>query len=353
MNILSLSLTNKDGPAIRGMAGTDGVERWAVYDFVNLVCDKNIKDSYGRITFTRLTNDMSEFANEARTLCLSWKFPGRGQQETPTMSIRGLQRLLMILGGKVASEYRALVETTFTRVMAGDRSLIKIIESNSVSNSAINMTFREALVNDPSPGDGPKDDALDSMTLAYQNEDKALELRKRKLEVDIMELAYKKQKTDAHFEYENKQMQIQKDRLEFMKMVSPHGMIDDQVRMMFKDTMMNQMRNDSPLQITNGESNNNPNNKVITLSSVASEIGMRFTSDELKRIGKNLKNIYVDKYGDNPGRHEQSVDGAVRMVNLYTKRDQDMMEQALRDFHTEKHRPSRNIRTLQQLWAGP
>ena len=98
--------------------------------------------------------------------------------ETPTMTIRGLQRLLQILGGKVASKYRALAETTLTRVMAGDRSLIKVIEYNATSNSAISEACRAALVNDPSPGGILKDSALEDITLKYQNEERALDIRR-------------------------------------------------------------------------------------------------------------------------------------------------------------------------------
>ena len=38
--------------------------------------------------------------------CLDLKITGSGQKETPCMSIRGLQRLVMILGGKVVAKYR-------------------------------------------------------------------------------------------------------------------------------------------------------------------------------------------------------------------------------------------------------
>jgi hypothetical protein len=40
--------------------------------------------------------------------CRHFQFPGQGQRLTPCMTIRGLQHLLMILGGKVAAEYRAI-----------------------------------------------------------------------------------------------------------------------------------------------------------------------------------------------------------------------------------------------------
>jgi hypothetical protein len=43
------------------------------------------------------------------------------------MTLCGLQRLLMILGSKVAADFRVIVEGIFTRYMAGDTSMIEEI----------------------------------------------------------------------------------------------------------------------------------------------------------------------------------------------------------------------------------
>ena len=59
---------------------------------------------------------------------------------TPCMTIRGLQRLLMILGGKVAAEYREIVEGVFTRYMAGDTSLIEEVRANAASDAPENVS---------------------------------------------------------------------------------------------------------------------------------------------------------------------------------------------------------------------
>ena len=57
------------------------------------------------------------------------------------MTIRGLQRLLMILGRKVAAEYREIVESVFTRYTAGDTSLIEEVRANAVSDAVgVRMT---------------------------------------------------------------------------------------------------------------------------------------------------------------------------------------------------------------------
>lgn len=65
------------------------------------------------------------------------------------MTIRGLQRLLMILGGKVAAEFREIIEGTFTRVMAGDQSLIEVINANAASQAPVQQAYRAALAQEP------------------------------------------------------------------------------------------------------------------------------------------------------------------------------------------------------------
>ena len=65
------------------------------------------------------------------------------------MTLRGLQRLLMILGGKVASQYREIVEGVFTRYMAGDTSLIEEVRDNAASDAPVNVMARTALEQEP------------------------------------------------------------------------------------------------------------------------------------------------------------------------------------------------------------
>ena len=71
-------------------------------------------DNYAQMTFSRLVANGSEHAKEVTTNCCDFQFPGQGQKSTPCMTLRGLQRLLLILGGKVASQYREIVESVFT-----------------------------------------------------------------------------------------------------------------------------------------------------------------------------------------------------------------------------------------------
>ena len=124
---MEVALQLTDNASLRDMEGHDGKWYFSVYDFINLVTGHELGNAYAYQTFKRLVKPGSEHANDILTNCQDVKFSGHKQKPTPAMTIRGLQRLLMILGGKVAAEYREIVEGVFTRYMAGDTSLIACI----------------------------------------------------------------------------------------------------------------------------------------------------------------------------------------------------------------------------------
>jgi len=69
--------------------------------------------------------------------------------ETPGMTFLGLYKLLFILGGKVAVQFRFAVEGIFTRYIAGDLSLIQEIHTNAASDAPVQQLCRQALTQDP------------------------------------------------------------------------------------------------------------------------------------------------------------------------------------------------------------
>ena len=245
---------------------------------------------------------------------------GRGNGRTKLVSFNDALELIMVLPGKMAKEMRVKFADIIKRYLAGDASLIKEVQANAASSHPIAQMARESLAADVSP------------------EDKALEDRKRKLEVDIME-------SQARYEDEHRKIQIQHERFEFIKSLSPNGVVDDQVRMVFKDSILNAVRNDSGPALSAPD----PSMQPLCLSSVATELGLRFSSDNLKAIGKQVKAAYVAAYGAPPGKHEQFVEGAPRMINLYTKRDKPMVEKAMREFQAQRCEGGHG-RTLVQLW---
>ena len=148
-----LRLTN--GAPIRGMKVIGKGNLFSVYDFM---WNTGAYSSKGVVkkTFSRMVSDGSECQKEVESLCLHFKFEGQGQKPTPCMDVCGLQRLLCLLGGKIAKEYRELATTTLTRVAAGDLSLVEEIESNSVSEEPLQQMAREALAQPATLGDGDR-----------------------------------------------------------------------------------------------------------------------------------------------------------------------------------------------------
>ena len=126
---VALKLTENE--SLRGMRNEDGVWYFSAYDFVNFVTGHERGNEYAGNLIRRLVKPGSAHAEEVQSLWLDFRFPGQGQKSTPCMTLRGLQRLLMILGGRVAAEYREIVEGVFTRYMAGDTSLIEEVRDNA------------------------------------------------------------------------------------------------------------------------------------------------------------------------------------------------------------------------------
>ena len=114
MSVLELCLTSGGNEKkMRGINGRNEEDRWSVFDFINATCGKPEADTYGRKTFYNLIQEGSKYKAEVEKLFLNLKFPGRGQRDTPCMTLKGLQTLLTMLGGKVAAEYRAEATRAF------------------------------------------------------------------------------------------------------------------------------------------------------------------------------------------------------------------------------------------------
>jgi len=299
MSMLLLKITSD--ASIRGMFDSDRTHKFSVYDFLTKA--KNYKDTgaSARKEFARLISDESEYKDEVVALCHYLKFPGSGQRETPCMSIRGLQRLLMILGGKVATEFRKIVEGTFLRVMAGDESLIEEIQANAASDAPLHQVYRQALVQEP---------VHDSFSLERKRKHEDLETQRLATEI------------------QKQQIENGANLLQNLQMVFSDTVIDERTRLIFKDYFLNLATQNSGLAITNGEQRESP----ISLSTVAMDMGHRLTDSEAKKIGIQLKRRYIQEHGTPPPKHDQLVGGRVTRVNSYTTRDRAMIEETIKEF---------------------
>lgn len=71
--------------------------------------------------------------------------------------------------------------------------------------------------------------------------------------------------------------------------------------------------------------------KEITISSRAFELGLRPNHGQLTQIGRRIAKLYREKYGENAriSKRTQWVDGAPREVNVYTEKDIDLIDKAI------------------------
>ena len=151
MSELLLRLT--EDATVRGAITSDGEHVGSVYNFINLACNKRGKFAYK--VWERLTSDNSAYKDELEKLVTLEYVKGLSvhigdlshtkktrRRQTPVMTLRGLQRLMMILGGQVAAEFRAIVEGVFTRYIGGDRSMIEEINAHAVSDAPIHQAYR-------------------------------------------------------------------------------------------------------------------------------------------------------------------------------------------------------------------
>jgi len=77
-----------------------GDGRFSVFDVLVAFGDCNTKDV--RMVLKRLMDSHSEVV----TLCDYFKFPGRGQRETPVTNEQGMYQILMLLPGERGAEFR-------------------------------------------------------------------------------------------------------------------------------------------------------------------------------------------------------------------------------------------------------
>lgn len=77
-----------------------GDGRFSIFDV--LAAFGGCTDKDARMVFKRLTKGHPEVV----TLCDYFKFPGRGQRETPVTDAQGMYQILMLLPGKRGAEFR-------------------------------------------------------------------------------------------------------------------------------------------------------------------------------------------------------------------------------------------------------
>jgi hypothetical protein len=187
---------------VRGATTYDNKQVFSVYDSMALFCGKS--ESYARTTWTRLISEKSTYKSELEGLVYTATFCSstiNRSFDTPCMTLRGLQRLVMILGGKVAGDFRAIVEGVFTRYNAGDMSMIEEIRAHAVSDAPIHQAYRQSLAQEP--------------VVDVAGEKRKLERRDALLELEIQErrLALEERKSHMGVEVDERKLALQEKKL--------------------------------------------------------------------------------------------------------------------------------------------
>ena len=231
-------------------------------------------------------------------------------------SLRDIITLIMVLPGKMAKELRS--------------QFAEIIE-NYIKN---NIFFAGANSSDDSStnGLGFKRKLLE--LLMQEEEVLAKRVNRLQREEEIKKSA---QARVIDERTQNQQLAITAyAEIERIRDPSKPTNTDERTRLMMQDFLQNSILNSMQVvQFTGGQAANKAEvsqNKPISISSVAKELGYKASTNDSKRIGSDLSKRYFKLHGKPPSKHDQLIDGRVTSVNSYTEQDRPLVEQALRAY---------------------
>jgi len=291
----------------------DGIYYLSIRDIIMAVCQKD--DNQASRTWKRDITDLQK--DELKPYWCNYKFPGRGQQDTPIIQYQGALTLMLWLPGDHAKNFRGKAAEILTRYFAGDYTLVQEIEKNSKSESPVNVMARHALENPDFSSD----------------EDAVMKKRRKIQEMDLIDIELQERKQaleSGRIALKDKEVAFFKNSLDILKSIR-NGSVDDRTVLQYEDLIKNATISGTTLAITNGEPSAT---KGITLSVVAAAMGYKCTPRNLIDLGKLMARKYREIYNEEPPKHDQLVNGAVIPVNSYMERDRTTMEELIKDYMT-------------------
>ena len=182
------------------------------------------------------------------------------------------------------------------RYFAGDKSLLEEIEANAKSDHPMAQMARDSL---------------------HAGHAEELEEKKRKRAIEDAELQSKMAATQSM------RVTTLSTFTNLMTTLNPNWTKDTRLVLQTQDLLKSTMFH--PGSIADSASSDN---ELVTLSQYARDHSYPYSVPHLKKVGMIASKQYKSRYGEKPGQHEQYVDGAVRMVNSYSKKDFDIVEEA-------------------------
>jgi hypothetical protein len=113
---------------LRGMIAMDGMHIFAIHDFIMFVCNKKTLP-YAKRIWKNLRNDTAKFMELQQ-------YFGSDVSSTnmiPGTTVMGLHALMNVLDNKVNQDSRWIVEDVFARYLAGDRSMLTVVDLNATN----------------------------------------------------------------------------------------------------------------------------------------------------------------------------------------------------------------------------
>ena len=165
-----------------------------------------------------------------------------------------------------------------------------------------------------------------------------VEIRLKNLHCDKLEIEHEQMKKQFSIDNEQKKSdneQKQRDNktttvnnfLATMELLDPQWRDDKRLVLQATDYLKNNAFNGSSApQIENGPAES----ESISIGSVAFELGLSISNAKAKAAGRHVAKMYRDRHGENPSKHNQTIGGNVILVNSYTLRDRDLLEDAIK-----------------------
>ena len=233
----------------------------------------------------------------------------RGGPPTKLITFQDAIEFVMVLPGQTAMAVRQQFARIIREYIAGERSLIAEINANAASDSPLAQMARASAP--PS---------RDETAVGFKRRREELELSK--LEEEIKAMAQSRIITAAG---------------EIERMRDPTRCnLDERTRLMVQDALQNSILAGTQKQplLTDGSSPTSgvSPNAPISISSVATALGYKLTTNESKRVGLDIRKRYQCLHGKAPPKHDQLCDGRVTLVNSYTEQDRPLVTEALHAF---------------------
>ena len=129
---LMASLSQLTDGAVRGIRKTaEDPPRVSVLDVISAVTGLDSGNS------TNYLNRLKEQFPEVTTNCSLFKFPGKGQRDTPITCARGVVAIVMLLPGRAAARVRKEAASTLVRYLGGDLSMVEELARNYLTQQEL------------------------------------------------------------------------------------------------------------------------------------------------------------------------------------------------------------------------